>query len=119
MPVKPKRPCGINGCPELTNGRYCEKHEKLVAKNYERYDRDPAMRKHYGRTWRRIRDRYIVAHPLCEECNRHDRITVAEEVHHIISLSKGGTHVNDNLMSLCKPCHSSITARGGDRWQTR
>lgn len=34
----------------------------------------------------------------------------------ILPLSKGGTHVESNLMALCKRCHSEITAREGGRW---
>lgn len=119
VPLKPKRPCSYPGCPKLTDGRYCEEHEKQETKNYERYSRDPTVRKRYGRAWKRIRDRYIKAHPLCEECKRKGLITAAEEVHHIIPLSKGGTSEESNLMSLCTPCHSAITAREGDRWHTR
>ncbi|MBP3896084.1 MAG: HNH endonuclease, partial [Mogibacterium sp.] len=28
----------------------------------------------------------------------------------------GGTHDEDNLMALCKKCHSKIHAERGDRW---
>lgn len=83
---------------------------------YNKYERDPATKKRYGRSWKRIRDRYIAAHPLCEECKRDDKLTPADEVHHILPLSKGGTHRDDNLMSLCTSCHSTITARDGGRW---
>lgn len=116
MPSKPKRPCSFPGCPKLTHGRFCEEHAKLEARRYEKYDRDPAVRRRYGRAWKRIRDRYIVAHPLCEECKKRGKLTPAEEVHHVIPLSRGGTHAESNLMALCKPCHSAITARDGDRW---
>ena len=44
------------------------------------------------------------------------RMTPAEEVHHKLPLSRGGTHAQSNLMALCKPCHSRITAQMGDRW---
>lgn len=116
MPSKPKRPCSHPGCPKLTHGRFCEEHEKLEAQRYEKYDRDPATRRRYGRAWKRIRDRYVAAHPLCEECKKQGKLTPTEEVHHILPLSKGGTHAESNLMALCKPCHSAITARDGDRW---
>ena len=119
MPRKPKRPCSFPGCPKLTDGRFCEEHAKQEAARYEKYDRDPAMRKRYGRTWKRIRDRYIAAHPLCEECKKNEKITLAQEVHHIIPLSKGGTHEESNLMSLCTSCHSTITARKGGRWKSK
>jgi 5-methylcytosine-specific restriction protein A len=119
MPYKPKRPCSYPGCPELTDGRFCEQHAKEESRRYEKYDRDPAMRKRYGRAWKRIRDRYISIHPLCEQCEMEGRITPAEEVHHILPLSHGGTHAEDNLMALCKSCHSRITAEMGDRWSRK
>lgn len=119
MPRKPKRPCSFPGCPELTDGRYCDKHQKQVDSYYNKYERDPATRKRYGRSWKRIRDRYIAEYPLCEECNKSGRLTPAEEVHHIIPLSKGGTNEGNNLMSLCTSCHSAITAREGERWRKR
>ena len=119
MPRKPKRPCSYPGCAELTDGRYCEKHQKEMDAIYNKYGRDPETRKRYGRTWKRLRDRYIAEHPLCEECQKAGRLTPAEEVHHIIPLSKGGTNADSNLMSLCKQCHSSITAREGERWARR
>jgi 5-methylcytosine-specific restriction protein A len=83
---------------------------------YNKYERDPESNKRYGRAWKRIRDRYIAAHPLCAECNKRGQLTAAAEVHHITPLSKGGTNDTANLMSLCRRCHSSITARDGGRW---
>ena len=58
MPRKPKRPCSYPGCPNLTDGRFCPEHEKMEAKRYERYDRDPNTKRRYGRAWKRIRDSY-------------------------------------------------------------
>ena len=109
MPHKPKRPCGYPGCPKLTDGRFCPAHAKQDAQEYERYRRDPTTRKRYGRAWKRIRDRYIAGHPLCEECEQNGYVTAAEEVHHILPLSQGGTHDEDNLMALCTACHSAKT----------
>ena len=97
MPRKPKRPCSYPGCPELTEGRFCEKHEKEENKRYEKYDRDPAVRRRYGRAWKRIRDKFVSEHPL----------------------SKGGTHERSNLIALCKSCHARIHAENGDRWHNR
>jgi 5-methylcytosine-specific restriction protein A len=37
---------------------------------------------------------------------KEDVLTRAEEVHHIKPLAQGGTHDDENLMALCKPCHS-------------
>ena len=32
-------------------------------------------------------------------------------------VSDGGTHNRDNLIALCKSCHSQIHAKRGDRWK--
>jgi len=119
VPYRPKRPCSHPGCPKLTNGRFCEEHAKQEEKRYEKYDRDPTMKKRYGRSWKRIRDLYIAAHPLCEQCQKLGQVTPATEVHHINPLSQGGSNEFSNLMSLCTSCHSEITAREGGRWKRR
>lgn len=119
MPMKPKRPCSYPGCPALVAGRYCEEHQRVVDRQYEKCDRDPATRKRYGRSWQRIRSRYIAEHPLCEECEKTGKLMPVQEVHHRLPLSKGGTHDASNLMSLCTECHSRITARDGGRWKRR
>ena len=117
MPRKPNRPCSYPGCPRLVPAgqTYCPEHMKQMNQNYERYGRDPATRKRYGKQWRRIRSIYIKAHPYCEECYRKGIMTPVEEVHHIKPLSEGGTNDPGNLMSLSKSCHSKIHAEHGDR----
>ena len=115
MPYKAKKPCAHPGCPKLVSGRFCNDHAKQDAREYERYRRDPATRKRYGRAWKRIRDRYIAANPLCEECSRSGRLTPAEEVHHKKPLASGGTHDEENLMALCSSCHSGITLATNNR----
>jgi len=115
MPYKPKRPCSHPGCPKLSDGRFCEVHAKQDAQEYERYRRDPDTRKRYGRAWKRIRDRYISKHPLCEQCEEDEVLTPAQEVHHIIPLSEGGTHDEGNLKALCSSCHSGITLGESNR----
>ena len=119
MPKKPKRPCSYPGCPKLTDGRYCEEHQSVVNSNYEKYGRDPATKKRYGRAWKRIRDKYVLEHPFCELCFKRGIIVETEEVHHMKPLAEGGTHDKSNLISLCKSCHSTIHAKRGDYWGDR
>lgn len=116
MPKKPKSPCRFSGCPELTHERYCDQHRKATNNHYNKYQRDPEINKRYNGRWRKIRKEYRKSYPLCEMCKQEGRLTPMQEVHHIISLSKGGTHDWDNLMSLCKSCHSYTTAKNGERW---
>lgn len=115
MPRKPKHPCRYPGCPNLTDGMYCTEHEKAARDSYNRYERSPDVNRKYGRAWKRIRDRYAQAHPLCEMCLKEGRLTPVEEVHHILPISKGGTHAQSNLMSLCQSCHTKIHHELGDR----
>lgn len=118
VPRKPKRPCSYPGCPNLTDGRFCPEHEKQENRRYEKYERNPAAKRRYGRAWKRIRDRHMNAHPLCELCLKEGRYTTAEQVHHIKPLAEGGDHCEENLMSLCTACHAKIHADHGDRWHT-
>ena len=114
MPRKPKKPCAYQGCPNLTDDRYCDVHkhlEKKEANDYNRYSRDPDSNKRYGRAWKRIRDRHVSTHPLCEVCKEHGRLTPVEEVHHIVPLTEGGTNKKDNLLSVCHSCHMKIHGR--------
>jgi 5-methylcytosine-specific restriction protein A len=116
MPYKPKRPCAYPGCGRLAESeQYCAEHKKVITKQYNQYERDPTSNKRYGRAWKRIRDRYIKSHPLCEECQKQGKLTPVEEVHHIIPLSKGGTNKYSNLMSLCQSCHTKTHMELGDR----
>ncbi len=108
MPRKPKRPCRYQSCPNLTDGVYCEQHKSLVDQTYNKYQRDKDSNKRYGRAWKRIRDRYVSAHPLCERCKADGRIVPVQEVHHILPLNQGGTNVESNLISLCHSCHMKI-----------
>ena len=89
MPRKPKRPCRMTGCPNLTDRKscYCETHEKVM-------------------------QRHLAGHPLCEQCKEQGRYVLATLVHHIQPISEGGTHDESNLMSLCVSCHERIHQRG-------
>ena len=119
MPKKPKRPCSYPGCGRLTDGQYCDAHRQTAERQYNRYLRDPDTNKRYGRAWKKIRARFLLRHPLCEQCRQEGRLTPAQEVHHILPLANGGTHDDNNLLALCKSCHSSITATSMNRAGTK
>ena len=115
MPSKPNRPCSYPGCPNRTDGQYCEGHVAVARRQYNKYERSADINKKYGRAWKRIRDRHISQHPLCEVCKENGRFVPAEEFHHKKPISQGGTHARDNLMSLCRSCHTKIHHEIGDR----
>ena len=90
-------------------------HRVEERRRYDKYERSSDVNRKYGRAWKRIRDRYAAEHPLCEMCLKEGRLTPVQEVHHILPVSKGGTHARDNLMSLCQSCHTKIHHDLGDR----
>ena len=116
MPTKPKHPCRWPGCPELTDGRYCAKHQHQSNADYERYRRDPGTKARYGPAWAKIRRSFLNRNPLCEECMRTGKMTPATEVHHMIPLVQGGTHAYSNLQALCHSCHSRKTVAEAGHW---
>jgi len=103
MPYKSRRQCGHSGCPALVEAgtRYCPEHRR----QYNR--RDNAA--HYDRRWRKISKLYLAKNLLCAECQKAGRLTPATETHHIIPVSAGGSDAEENLMALCKSCHSRIS----------
>ena len=75
--------------------------------------RDPAIRALYrSARWLREWRLFLARHPLCAECQRHDRLTPASVVDHIIP-HRGDTDRfwdQTGWQPLCAPCHSRKTA---------
>lgn len=118
MPNKPKRQCNFPGCSELVDRGYCELHKKY-ARSMDR-ERGTAAKRGYDTRWRLARIRFLRAHPLCVECERHGRLTSATVVDHIRP-HKGDKLLfwdESNWQALCKPCHDAKTAReDGGSWR--
>jgi len=108
MPYLPKRRCVYPGCSVKSAGLYCPAHQRQNDRRYNQY-RDPDIKRQYGRHWEKVRDLYIARHPLCEDCEAEGKLVPAAHVHHILPLTEGGTHAEENLRALCLPCHSKIT----------
>lgn len=75
-----------------------------------------------GRPWRRLRDavlkrdRYLCQ---CQQCKADKRVTLAEEVDHIIPISEGGTDDMKNLQAINAQCHKVKTAKEAARGAAR
>lgn len=107
MPKRAPRVCARPGCPVLAvpGKSYCPGHLKELQRRADEARPGSAARG-YDHRWREIRRRYLGDHPTCEYCGRP-----ATEVHHEVPLSRGGTHDLHNLVSLCRRCHSKVTAQ--------
>lgn len=120
MPTRSKKPCAKPGCPNLakTGQTYCSEHredkKKLKRQRDKEYNkkRDLKLRKFYssGR-WRKVRNRYIRKHPLCEYCKEKDEVTPATEVDHVIPVKvRWDLRLDpENLKSSCHSCHMKKT----------
>lgn len=60
MPYKPMRPCSFPGCPNLTDGKYCEEHKSKAPK-----DRPSAGKRGYNSRWQKESKKFLDTHPLC------------------------------------------------------
>ena len=61
-----------------------------------------------GHAWAKIRVRILCRdHGLCQPCKREGRLTLAEQVDHIVPVSKGGGDEDENLQSICIACHET------------
>jgi len=117
------RPCREPGCPAVATHRgWCAEHAgPAEAARRRRYDaqRASAARRGYDARWRRVRAVVLAREPRCHDCTQAGRVTLANEVHHIDGNPRN--NALDNLMPLCKSCHSRRTARerGGHAGATR
>lgn len=105
MPKKSKKPCRHLGCPNLTDGKYCEEHKPLHP------DRPSATKRGYGSKWQRVSKAYLRKHPLCVKCLTEGRFVTATVVDHIVP-HRGNHYLmwsDTNWQALCKPCHDKKT----------
>ena len=121
MPTKAPTACHRMGCNGLIRNGECNRCGATRRGSDRAYDdsRGTAAQRGYDHTWRKVRRMQLAREPLCYDCKTGGGnsmgggvITIASEVHHIIAKRDGGTNELDNLMSLCKACHSKRTNRG-------
>lgn len=68
------------------------------------------------RRWKLIRQFMLREHPLCQECEKKNRVTPATQVHHVIPFDTGRNQKEveslafdlDNTMTVCDECHAAI-----------
>ena len=78
-------------------------YSKLVVKEHVPRLERKRIRKKFRLQKQKDRKRGVYKKAKCECCGAK-----AEEVHHIISISKGGYNDYDNLVNVCASCHAKI-----------
>jgi len=86
--------------------------------NYVKHDKAKDIYKYVYNTsqWRKLREAYLMQHPLCEMCEKDGKVNEAVEVHHITPISNANDELGmkelgynpDNLMALCEECHHKL-----------
>src|SRR5690349_9127315 len=101
MAAAPKRRCLISPC---RNNLPCPVHGR------RQFDimRGTRQERGYDRAWYLLRNQFLGDNPFCADC----KLAMATEAHHIRKVRDypEGRLDPDNLMALCKACHSARTA---------
>lgn len=104
MPVSAPRPCTHPGCGVLVrdgSGR-CAKHPKPQWSKPA-----TATKRITGRKLQAMRAELFARDPLCAECKRQGRVTLATQRDHIKALAEGGADDDGNVQGLCADCHEA------------
>lgn len=113
MPRRASRPCRGAGCSAIaTVGAYCDAHQSdAKTGTFSDAARGSADARGYGSQWAKIRRRILKRDKgLCQACLALGKYRPAKSVDHIKPKFEGGDDADENLQSLCKPCHDAKTA---------
>lgn len=103
MPIAAPKPCSAPGCRVLVrdgSGR-CPAHPRT-----QWVKRPTATKRTTGRKLQRMRAALFARCPLCAECQRQGRVTLATQRDHIVPLAEGGADDETNEQALCDDCHA-------------
>lgn len=84
------------------------------AKRRANLQRDPVVKRMYGRRWQAVSAGWLRSHPLCVECERAGIVEAATDVDHVRP-HRGDPKIfwdGTNWQSLCRRCHARKTAKG-------
>lgn len=94
---------------------YLKKKARPRSRESEDIKRKERQKVYSSKKWKLMRLAYIDQHPLCEICQQKGIISPAVDVHHRISFTdfEGLQRLEmaynpQNLMALCKECHTNI-----------
>ncbi|TAL60608.1 MAG: HNH endonuclease [Bacteroidetes bacterium] len=96
------------GCnvPKCNNMMPCSIHGR------KEVNRKSSFLRGYDSSHRKWREQVLYSSPICSECERHGRYTLATEADHIIPMDQGGDKLDlNNGQGLCRSCHAKKTRK--------
>lgn len=97
------KPCIEKGCPRLTQGTRCDRHQLERDRELDGRRTGPHLRGGQTAKDREWAEQVLARDPVCRMCRRR-KATVAD---HIIPIRDGGARFDlKNGQGLCRPCHS-------------
>lgn len=118
MAPRAKSICRAPACSKaIPSPGFCDKHTKQSS-GWTRTTTQTTTARGYGHAWRRLREKILKRDCyLCQRCMRSDRVSVSNEVDHIINKAsaraQGWTdeQIDDpsNLEAICTDCHKMKT----------
>jgi 5-methylcytosine-specific restriction protein A len=82
----------------------------------------PGKPDYHTAAWQQKRERVLKRdHYLCQPCLQKSPViySAAYGVDHVIPVSEGGTDDEENLQSICSPCHLTKTQDESNRARSR
>lgn len=97
----------------LTRDRRADRtYQNILKAMWVRYYGRQRSRSGYGKWRREITSKHIdIGQKRCDLCGRRRKLVR----HHIHPIGKGGAHVPENMMALCRNCHRLIHMEKGYR----
>lgn len=116
MPSAAPKPCNQPGCGVLVRDgtSRCAKHPREAWAK-----KATATKRVTGRRLQAMRASLFARHPLCVECERQGRVTLATQRDHVVSLEEGGPDDDDNVQGLCISCHDAKSKAEASRGRRR
>ncbi len=103
VPLAPKRPCAVSGCP---NALPCEAHPLAAPQQHAGKTVDE--RRFYSSwRWTQASLRHRDHEPLCRQCAQNGIVKAGVLVDHIVPIRHGCDPWNEeNWQTLCGTCHN-------------
>lgn len=113
VPRRPRPPCSVPGCPELTpRGGRCEAHRREAEQQ-----RGTSNERGYTTRWQRIRKAYLYRNPWCLLCGRTAPWSLTTSLCLGVSWWRKGSP-SRTRSTICVRCARSVTTgrpRNGNR----